>query len=79
MDIPLSAVKYGIIFCLLGSDRPIHESFSPNLINQREAMENQFIGMSDITFSYEEFEMTRDNLIKGVNDIINGRFRIFKN
>ncbi len=42
-------------------------------------MENQFIGMSDITFSYEEFEMTRDNLIKGVNDIINGRFRIFKN
>lgn len=77
MDIPLSAVKDGIIFCLLGSDRPIHESFSPNLINQREAMENQFIGMSDITFSYEEFEMTRDNLIKGVNDIMTEEDRMF--
>lgn len=70
MDIPLSAVKEGIIFCLLGSDRPIHESFSPNFIDQREAMENQFVGMSDIPFSYEEFEMTRDGLIKGVNDIM---------
>ena len=64
MDVPLSAVKDGIIFCLLGSDRPIHESFSPNFIDQREAMENQFVGMSDIPFSYEEFEMTRNNLIK---------------
>lgn len=70
MDIPLSAVKEGIIFCLLGSDRPIHESFSPNFIDQKEAMENQFVGMSDIPFSYEEFEMTRDSLIKGVNDIM---------
>ena len=70
MDVPLSAVKDGIIFCLLGSDRPIHESFSPNFIDQREAMENQFVGMSDIPFSYEEFEMTRNNLIKGVSDIM---------
>lgn len=70
MDIPLSAIKEGLIFCLLGSDRPIHESFSPNFIDQREAMENQFVGMSDIPFSYEEFEMTRDNLIKNVNDIM---------
>lgn len=70
MDIPLSAVKEGIIFCLLGSDRPIHESFYPNFIDQREAMENQFVGMSDIPFSYEEFEMTRGSLIKGVNDIM---------
>jgi hypothetical protein len=70
MDIPLSEVKEGIIFCLLGSDRPIHESFSPNFIDQRETMENQFVGMSDIPFSYEEFELTRDILIKGVNDIM---------
>jgi hypothetical protein len=33
-------------------------------------MENQFVGMSDIPFSYEEFEMTRNNLIKGVSDIM---------
>ncbi|MGM9853038.1 MAG: nucleotidyl transferase AbiEii/AbiGii toxin family protein [Muribaculaceae bacterium] len=52
MEIPLSDIKKGLIFCLLGSDRPVHESFAPNLIDQREEMENQFIGMSDIPFSY---------------------------
>ncbi|MGN0236693.1 MAG: nucleotidyl transferase AbiEii/AbiGii toxin family protein [Lepagella sp.] len=70
MDISLSEVKEGLIFCLLGSDRPIHESFSPNMIDQREAMEKQFVGMSDIPFSYEEFEETRSNLIEGINNII---------
>ena len=64
MDIPLSEVKDGIIYCLLGSDRPIHELLLQIFIDQREAMENQFVGMSDIPFSYEEFEMTRNKLIK---------------
>ena len=41
MDIPLSECREGLIFCLLGSDRPIHESFAPSLIDQREAMDNQ--------------------------------------
>lgn len=70
MDIPLSEVKDGLIFCLLGSDRPIHESFSPNLIDQRNAMENQFVGMSEIPFSYDDFESTRDGLIKNVSKIM---------
>ena len=59
MDIPLSECREGLIFCLLGSDRPIHESFAPRLIDQREAMDNQFAGMTDIPFTYEEFEETR--------------------
>jgi len=35
----LSECREGLIFCLLGSDRPIHESFAPRLIDQRETME----------------------------------------
>lgn len=54
MDIPLSKCREGLIFCLLGSDRPIHESFAPRLIDQREAMDNQFAGMTDIPFTCEE-------------------------
>ena len=50
MDVPLSECREGLIFCLLGSDRPIHESFSPRLVDQREAMVNQFEGMTDIPF-----------------------------
>ena len=70
MDIPLSECREGLIFCLLGSDRPIHESFAPRLIDQREAMENQFAGMTDIPFTYEEFEETRAKLINDVKSLI---------
>lgn len=70
MDIPLEEAKEGLLFCLLGSDRPIHESFAPTLIDQREAMENQFVGMTDTQFSYEEFEATRTKLIKDINALM---------
>ena len=70
MDIPLVDCREGLIFCLLGSDRPIHESFAPRLIDQREAMTNQFDGMTDIPFSYEEFEETRAKLIADVNGMM---------
>lgn len=70
MDVPMSQVKKGIIFNLLGSDRPIYESFLPNLVDQRSALENQFIGMSDIPFSYEDFETTRYKLINDINEVM---------
>ena len=70
MDMPLDDCREGLIFCLLGSDRPIHESFAPRLIDQREAMVNQFEGMTDIPFSYEDFEETRSRLIADVNQLM---------
>lgn len=70
MDIPLSECREGLIFCFLGSDRPIHESLAPRLIDQREAMENQFAGMTDIPFTYEEFEETRARLINDVKSLL---------
>lgn len=70
MNIPLKEVREGLIFCLLGSDRPIHESFAPMLIDQHAAMENQFEGMTNFPFSYEEFEQTRSQLIKEVRNIM---------
>ena len=70
MDIPLSKCREGLIFCLLGSDRPIHESFALRLIDQREAMDNQFAGMTDIPFTYKEFEDTRTKLINDVKSLM---------
>lgn len=66
MEYPLAATREGLMFCLLGSDRPIHESFAPNLIDQHDALYNQFEGMTDIPFTYEEFEHTRAGLIQDV-------------
>lgn len=70
MDFPLDKCREGLIFCLLGSDRPIHESFAPRLIDQREAMANQFDGMTEIPFTYQEFEDTRTRLIADVNALM---------
>lgn len=70
MGIPISEAKEGLLFCLLGSDRPIHESFAPALVEQRDAMQNQFTGMTDIPFTYEEFVQTRQQLITDVNSLM---------
>lgn len=77
MEQPLADCREGLIFCLLGSDRPIHESFAPKLIDQREAMENQFKGMTDIAFTYDEFEETRSKLISDVNAMMTEADRRF--
>ncbi len=61
-------VKDGLMFALLGSDKPIIESLQPNPISQEDALENQFLGMSDIPFDYQNYESTRDELKKRVND-----------
>ncbi len=63
-------VKSGLIFCLLGSDKPIVESLQPNQIDQSEALKSQFKGMTDTSFNYDDFEQARINLIKQVNDSI---------
>ncbi len=70
MKMSLEDAKYGFIFCLLGSDRPIQESFAPTLIDQKEAMEKQFAGMSDVVFTYGDYEATRLKLIKDVRNVM---------
>ena len=60
-------VKNGLMFYLLGSDKPIIESLQPNPIDQTHALENQFQGMSDVPFSYTDFEATRKELLERVN------------
>ncbi len=61
-------IKIGFLFCLLGSNRPIFEMLYPNLLDQRSAMANQFDGMSDEPFSYEDFETTRSLLIQTIHE-----------
>lgn len=60
-------VKDGFLLCLLGSDKPIIESLSPNDIDQSEALENQFEGMSDVAFNYEDYIKAKSELLKLVN------------
>lgn len=61
-------VRTGFLFGLLSSKRPLHEMLTPNLLDQRSAMANQFEGMSEEVFTYEDFETTRNLLIKTIHE-----------
>jgi hypothetical protein len=68
MDIPVfDDIKQGLIFNLLSSNKPIVSLLSPNGIDQTEALENQFRGMTDIPFTYTDYEKVRRNLYAFVN------------
>jgi len=61
-------IKKGFLLCLLGGERPIHEIISPNLLDQRSAMEKQFDGMTEERFTYDDFEETRFRLISTIQE-----------
>lgn len=46
------------MFYLLGSGKPLLESLQPNPVDQKQALENQFKGRSDVPFEYADFENT---------------------
>jgi predicted nucleotidyltransferase component of viral defense system len=60
-------IKNGFIQALVSHMRTMHEVLRPHLLDQRSAFEKQFQGMSDIEFTYEDLETTREELIETVN------------
>ena len=69
--------KRGFIFCLLSSERPIHETLQPNLIDQHLALENQFSGMITLPFSYNDYEETRNKFIQLVQAMLSDADKSF--
>lgn len=61
-------IKEGFLFLLLCSERPAHELLNPNRIDQRSSLINQFTGMTDETFTYDDYEETRSRLIATVQN-----------
>ncbi len=70
-------IKYGFISALLSHNRPIHELLSPNLLDQREAFEQQFVGMTNAPFTYDDFEITRNQLIEEIQKILTDEDMVF--
>lgn len=70
-------IKDGVIFYLLGSDKPLIESLQPNPIDQQEALMNQFKGMTDLPFDYKTYESARDELKEMVLSNLNTIDRAF--
>lgn len=70
-------VKDGFMLCLLGSDKPIIESLQPHEIDMSEALKRQFEGMSVLKFGYADYERTRKDLIRMINDGMNDKDKKF--
>ncbi len=60
-------IKLGFITFMLSHARPMSELLSPHELNQRATFENQFMGMTTIPFTYNDFEATRKQLIVGIH------------
>lgn len=70
-------IKEGFLLCLLCSDRPINEVIIPNFQDQRSALANQFSGMTDEAFAYEEYESVREKLVSTIHENLTDRDKEF--
>jgi predicted nucleotidyltransferase component of viral defense system len=70
-------IKEGFLFRLLSTDRSIQDVLFPNLQDQRLAMTNQFAGMSEEQFTYEEYEFVRETMVKTVQASITAADKLF--
>lgn len=70
-------IKEGFIFRLLSTDRSIHDILFPKLQDQRLAMDNQFAGMTEKQFTYEDYEFVREKMIKIVQESLTEEDKLF--
>lgn len=64
-------IKKAFLVYLASNNRPMHELLNPHRLDQRQAFEDEFIGMTNIDVSYETLEETREALIIAINKALN--------
>lgn len=70
-------IKKSIVFFLLCSNRPVNELLNPQRLDQAEVLENQFAGMTRVSFNYEDFTRTREKLLELVSEALDHQARDF--
>ncbi|RAV27524.1 nucleotidyl transferase AbiEii/AbiGii toxin family protein [Sinomicrobium soli] len=70
-------IRKGVLLFLLSSSRPLHEMLSPNFIDQRQTLVNQFEGMSQVPFTYGDFEKAREELVNVIHQKLTDEDREF--
>lgn len=70
-------IRDGLFYSILGGDRPVVESLAPNRTDQSDTLVKQFAGMTDITFTYDDFKETRERLIEFVNTNLTNDDKVF--
>lgn len=65
------SVKQGFIVALLSHNRPPYELLQPNIKNQKNTFNKEFVGMSDELFTYQDHLQILNTLIKQINQLLN--------
>jgi hypothetical protein len=60
-------LRLGFVASLLCHTRPMHELLRPQFQDRRAMFNNQFAGMTLKPYSYEEFEATRERLVREIH------------
>jgi predicted nucleotidyltransferase component of viral defense system len=63
-----SEIKEGFITYLLCHKRPPNEIICPTFLDQKRVFETEFVGMSQVAFSYPDFEKTRLQLVEKIKN-----------
>ncbi len=70
-------IKQGFMAALLSHPRPIHEVLNPKPLDQRDTFTKKFAGMAFTSFSYEDYEVTREQLADLTKSIFNSEDKQF--
>ena len=71
----LQEIKDGFLVLALGHNRPLHELLAPMAKDQFTTFEQQFSGMAEEPFSYDEHQITLARLAKDVLSLLDGEDR----
>ena len=70
-------IKPGFIASLLSHDRPIHEVIQPRFQDQEQIFQTQFLGMSRVPFTYEDYIHTRVQLVNVIHASLSDNDKAF--
>ncbi len=70
-------IRLGFLASLLSHNRPIHELIRPHFLKQGEVFEKQFSGMIFSSFSYNDYELTRKQLVQEIHSRLTNDEKIF--
>ena len=67
----------GFIVMLLSAPRPIYELLNPNILDQQRVFDTEFIGMTDLEFTYKQHTDTLKQLIDYVQYKVKSNYKDF--
>ncbi len=70
-------IKYGFLVFLMCHMRPMNEVIFPNYIDNKDAYEKQFKGMTTIPFTYKDYEDTRIRLVESIKESLTEEDKFF--